>query len=62
MTIFPLLMLLLGIPAAVFACIQIYKARTTPAPTSTPRKSKPITQKKTHTLTWTSEIVVGGGK
>jgi hypothetical protein len=53
-------MLLLGIPAAVFACIQIYKAAKTPPPT--PRKPKPTTQKKTYTLSLTSEVVIGEGK
>jgi hypothetical protein len=56
MTLLPLLMLIIGIPASVFACIQIYKALTTPTPAIA--GAEPISYKKTKALTWTTEVKV----
>jgi hypothetical protein len=57
MTLIQLLMLLVAIPAAIWACIQIYDFFAKRA-AAKPRAPKPISQKRTRTLTWTSEVIV----
>lgn len=57
MTTLPLLMLFLGIPAAIWACVQVFDYFTKqPAPTAP--DGTPVSYKKTKALTWTTEVKV----
>jgi hypothetical protein len=56
-TILPLLMFFLGIPAAIWACVQVYNHFfNQPVPVAT--DGTPVSYKKTKALTWTTEVKV----
>lgn len=56
-TVFTALLVLVGIPAAIYACIQVYDYFSKqPAPIAP--DGSPVSYKKTKALTWTTEVKV----
>lgn len=57
-SLLPILMLIVGIPAAIYACIQIYNNFFAKQPAPVAPDGSPVSYKKTKALTWTTEIKV----
>lgn len=57
LTIIQVLMFLLGIPAATWACVQVYN-HFSKQPTLVGPDGAPVSYKKTKALTWTTEVKV----
>lgn len=57
-TTIPILALLLGIPAAIWACVQVYNHFFANQPAPVAPDGSPVSYKKTKALTWTTEVKV----